>query len=348
MPGRMFIIENTEIKAAVQAASILSKGGIAVIPTDTVYGMAVDPGNSKSVQRLYRIKQREPSNPLARFFTSAEGFETMEPILPLQVRKCARSLLPGPLTLVIENRKGETTGIRIPDNPTALEITSLLPFAPAVTSVNVSGSPPLTSITEIMETFGNEVDIIIDAGDITGAPSSVAGFLSDGIRIIREGNISGDTIMAHSAVTILFVCSGNICRSTAAEYYCRKRLSEKYGTDDLSRFGFTIESAGTFMLEGNSPPEEIITIMEKEGIDVRGHTSQPLYPALLEKADIVYTMDASHTEFIRSLAPQYLEKAELLDPDGQDIPDPYQKPFTDYVHALARIKYSVSKVAESL
>lgn len=344
----MIVIEDTGNKAAAQAAAVLSKGGIAVIPTDTVYGIAVDPGNSKAVRRLCRIKQREPDNPLARFFTSAEGFETMDPILPLQIRKCAHNLLPGPLTLVLENRKGETTGIRIPGHPTALKIASRLPFAPAVTSVNISGSPPLTSISKIKEIFGDQVDIIIDAGDIAGAPSTVAGFLSEGIRVIREGSISRDTIMANSSITVLFVCSGNICRSAAAEYYCRKNLMEKYGTDDLSRFGFTIESAGTFMLEGNSPPEEIITIMEQEDIDVRGHTSQPLYPALLEKADIIYTMDASHTEFIRGLDPAFLEKTELLDPDGQDIPDPYQKPFKDYMHALARIKYSVSKVVKSL
>jgi len=334
------------VRAAVEC---LAAGGIAIIPTDTVYGMAVNPADEGAVSRLYGIKKRDRGKPLARFLPDAERFSDLPPFhLRRQVMKCASRFMPGPITIVVEHDTGTKTGIRIPDHPTAREVAARLDTLSAVTSVNVSGTPPLTRIGEITEAFGDAVDVIIDAGEVAGKPSTVVGFFKEGITVLREGGIPPERIREAAAFTLLFVCSGNICRSAAAEYYCRKALRETGKASDPEAAGFRVISAGTYMLEGNVPPPEVVSILASDGIDASGHRSRALTAALVEKADEIYVMERAHREIINRLAPSHAGKVKLLDPAGGDIPDPYNRSYEVYREVLTRVRNHVLEVVKTL
>ena len=109
---------------------------------------------------------------------------------------------------------------------------------------------------------------------------------------------------------ILFVCSGNICRSPFAEAAARARLEAA---------GYEVASAGTLMTEGNPSTADARAVAHEVGLDLTGHRSRPATRELLAGADRIFAMDRSH---VARLSQQGF-RAELLDPDGGEIPDPY-------------------------
>lgn len=330
------------------AADYLHNGGIVIIPTETVYGIAIDPSNQGAVKRLGEIKKRDAGKPLARFIASVEQIDTLKPLLKKQVKKTARIFFPGPLTLVIESESGEKTGIRMPDNQCAHAITSRLSFLPAVTSANIAGSHPLLKIQDIINTFSGKVDCIIDSGDIHGKASTVVEFGSQGIHLLRSGPVDFPELLEAATVTFLFVCSGNICRSATAHYLFTEKLKKKFSTHTISRFGFRVISAGTYRINGNTPPLELIEILGKDNIDISKHRSQGLTEELLEHADIVYAMDETHMDFIRENHPDFMQKTRKLGCNGADIEDPYMGTREIYRKSVSRINESLEEVVKEL
>lgn len=114
---------------------------------------------------------------------------------------------------------------------------------------------------------------------------------------------------------VLFVCSGNICRSAYAEAYARERLSGS---------GIRAASAGTYGIAGQPPTTDLIAVAAEDGLDVRSHRSQGLTPALAGSATRVYGMTQSHLEGIAGVGAA--DRAALLDPAGEEIADPYGHP----------------------
>jgi protein-tyrosine-phosphatase len=120
---------------------------------------------------------------------------------------------------------------------------------------------------------------------------------------------------------ILCVCTGNICRSPAVEVLLRRRLEEE-GLD-----GWTVESAGTWAVEGRPASREIILLLAERGLDASAHTSREVNRRMVEQADLVLVMTGSHAESLRLEFPDQAHKVYLLSemPGGRryDIQDPY-------------------------
>jgi tRNA threonylcarbamoyl adenosine modification protein (Sua5/YciO/YrdC/YwlC family) len=340
------MLRTGDAEAADRAAAVLSQGGIAVFPTETVYGMAVDPSDEKAVHRLYEIKGRDCNKPLTRFISSPDRITDLDPLLRLQSLKCGRHLFPGPLTLVIESLDGSKTGVRMSSHPFARQITCLLDFSPAVTSVNRSGEAPLTEADRIIAEFGDAVDLVIDGGPAAAAPSTVAEIGSHGIRILREGPVSLETIRETARVTVLFICSGNICRSPAAEFVLKDELSRRYGTDYLPALGFEIISAGTLLFDGKPAHPLVESLMKENGIDISSHASQPLTADLLARADFVFVMDSTHSAYIQENHQQSAAVVQALAPE--DIEDPYEENEDVFRTTLAKIRHEVKEVVKLL
>ena len=143
--------------------------------------------------------------------------------------------------------------------------------------------------------------------------------------------------------TILFVCYGNICRSPMAEGFLKKMLKEKIS--DTKRI--QVLSAGLNAL-GSSPTKEATEIMKKEGIDISGFRSKRLSGELIDKADLVLTMEKSHKETILSLLPQYAHKIFTLkefagETENIDISDPYGGGLEAYKESAKEIKQTLMK-----
>lgn len=184
------------------AAEALRRGSIVALPTDTVYGLAVDPRQPGAVERLFSLKGRPADVPLPIMVGTPAQVRSVAGVLDGVAADLAGRFWPGPLTLVVPRADGfcvdlggprstrHTVGIRWPDHRLVAGVCARLgPLA--VTSANRHGSPPATTSDQVAEAFAgsDELTVIVDGGPCTGDPSTVVECLGQGIRCLREGAI---------------------------------------------------------------------------------------------------------------------------------------------------------------
>lgn len=204
--GNIFSIKNeTETgQALTAAADILNNGGIAAIPTDTVYGFAALVSDEAAIAKLYQIKEREPNKSIAVLLGDAEQAHLVAHEFPAKAQRLAKRYWPGALTIIIRKKAGlpkiltsnDLVGLRIPDHAFTREL--IRRTGPlAVTSANISGQPPARSIMEFAEVLGQKLDIIIDGGPCSGGiPSSVINCETEPAVILREGAVSKEDLLS--------------------------------------------------------------------------------------------------------------------------------------------------------
>ena len=192
-----------EIDVCVEAVQCLRSGGIIAIPTDTVYGLGADPFNASAIQKLYTFKGRPDGKPIPLILSSVEDIHSVAQNLPGFFFHLTDRFWPGGLTIVVESKDllpvltagGNTVGVRIPDNPLLLQILQAFGGPMAITSANVSGEPPATSIQEIGEELTSRIDVIVDGGKTPGpVPSTVYDISVSPPIIRRHGVISEETL----------------------------------------------------------------------------------------------------------------------------------------------------------
>ena len=140
---------------------------------------------------------------------------------------------------------------------------------------------------------------------------------------------------------ILFVCTGNSCRSVMAEGLLKKIFSDKKRAD------IKVSSCGIATVSGFSPTGNTIQVMKKEGIDVSGHKAASLNKELIGKSDLILAMEKIHKDEVIRLAPGARDKTHLLK-ENYSIQDPIGKPVEVYERVLSIIKEAVQKVAEKI
>lgn len=183
-----------------QAVEILSKGGIILLPTETVYGIAADARNKSAVEKIYEIKERDYSKPLQVMVANID--KAMEiAIFNNKALELAKKFWPGALTIILKikpgslpnnfNKVSDTVGIRIPDHEVALKILDQFGAPVAVTSANISGDPSNINFAEAKKIFGNKLDFFIDGGDSRIGVSSTVIDLTDEKhpKILRHGSV---------------------------------------------------------------------------------------------------------------------------------------------------------------
>ncbi len=178
-----------------QVADCLRSGGIIAYPTDTTYGIGCSIFNKKGIERIYRMKMRERSKPFS-FICSSISEVTRYARVSNVAFKYLKKYLPGPYTFVLEATREvpdllltrqKTVGLRIPNNRICCDIVSALGNPIITTSANLSGEEPEGDPRVIEDTFGNQLDYVIDGGLLTTDVSSVVNLVGDVPSVLRAG-----------------------------------------------------------------------------------------------------------------------------------------------------------------
>ncbi len=173
-----------------EVAEILRKGGIAAIPTETVFGIACRVSDKEAIDRIYDIKQRPRSKPFTTQIADVDRIYDYTDSLKPRVKDILNRFWPGPLTVIINTGK-EKKGFRIPANKSALAILNEIDFALAVTSANISGRDAFHTAKEVIGYFGDSLDVIVDDGlEAGGIESTVLDCAEEPFKIVRQGAIA--------------------------------------------------------------------------------------------------------------------------------------------------------------
>jgi tRNA threonylcarbamoyl adenosine modification protein (Sua5/YciO/YrdC/YwlC family) len=185
-----------------ETAVALDRGELAVIPTDTVYGLAAGLHRPASVAAIFDAKGRPPDKPIPVLGTGVDQLSSIA-VFDDRAKKLAARFWPGPLTLILPRSEGfdvdlgggetRTVGVRVPKEPRTIELLRITgPLA--VTSANRSGEAEATTIEEARAALAESVSVYLDGGRCVGTPSTIV-FLAGERRLLREGPVPSDLIL---------------------------------------------------------------------------------------------------------------------------------------------------------
>jgi L-threonylcarbamoyladenylate synthase len=314
--------------AIASAVAVLRSGGLVVLPTDTVYGVAADPRVPGAEERLCAAKGRDRDKPIPLLIDHVRRLKGLGVDHPPALRRLAARFWPGPLTAVI--RAGDRfEGVRIPDHPVTLAVLRAMGVPLRVTSANQSGEPPACTAADAVRALGGAVALALDAGPAPiGEASTVVKLDGPQLAVVRAGAIPEREIRdALAPRRRVFVCSGNICRSPMAEYLMRRWL----GRDS----GWAVSSAGTSAVDGMSASVEAVRALAELKIDLRPHRSRQLTGEIVDAASLIVVMTAAHRTAVLERFPGARDKAFALKSFGGrsgdvDVEDPIGAPLEGY------------------
>lgn len=359
------VSDNNDMKSIKKAARLLDDGFLVVFPTETVYGIGCRV-HRKSLQRLSALKDRQPEKHYTLHVGSHDQIKLYLPSsLNMQARKLVANALPGPMTVVFKVNRAQmeqihkhlsdeifdllypdgTLGVRYPENPVAAEILRHTKFPIVAPSANPAGQIPAVTIQEVMSYFDGKIDYIVDAphsGCTYKQSSTVVKVGKRGVDLLREGIISADQVRSWATIHLLFVCTGNTCRSPMAEGFCKKYFSDILScqVDELTRFGYIIRSAGVTAFENLPASHNAVHVCQEQQIDVSHHRSHQLTPFDIQQCDLIFTMSRSHRDSIIQMLPSAAEKCIVLDVN-KDIPDPVGMDIEVYRRCFKQIQESI-------
>lgn len=181
------------------AATVLTRGGVVAVPTETFYGLAVDPLDPGAVRRLLSLKGKPERSPILLLLAGAGQVEDVASDLPAPFFSLAERFWPGPLTIVVRAASSlpveitagtGTVGIRVPGLALARKLAEALGRPITGTSANVHGSAPCRTATEVVRAFPEGIDLVLDGGPTAGgAPSTVLDLSGATPRIVRQGAV---------------------------------------------------------------------------------------------------------------------------------------------------------------
>lgn len=344
-----------------EGARVAEAGGVVLFPTETLYGAGVRGDQAECVARLAGALGGAAGtgglgatlhvadvDALLRIGEAMNG--DGDGFMPGHRRFIDR-LLPGPVRLLIEMTDsqmlrvratlglapgaaeiGSSLAVRVPSHPDAVAFLGACRFPIVAVSADALRS-------EAMETLSATSDgaarVGVDAGDEPRGIHSTTVVLTSagGVMVVDEGAVSRREVARAMERHILFVCTGNTCRSPMAEAIAR-RVAERA---DPSPVRLVVGSAGVSG-GGGGATAEAIEAMRGMGLDLSRHRSRALTRQMIDDADEIYAMTASHARAIVSMSPGAAAKVRVLDPAGRDVPDPIGSPQREYERVASEIE----------
>ena len=320
-----------------EVARASKEGKIVGFPTETVYGIGAPmsvPGLSSS---LDLIKKREGGKPYTYHVASWDMIEYLKVKITPPYRYLTRLFWPGPLTVIIQNKDGQKIGVRFPKNRLAAALINSTGEPFLATSANLSNRPSPHVADDVISQLGGQIDYLIDGGRTEFGNDSTIVDLTESEPVVLRRGAQGDAI--EKAVEnirtgkfprkrVLFVCTGNSCRSPMAAGWLQSELRGKGLYDEIE-----VMSCGIGARDGGTATAEAVLIMKNMEIDISAHRSRPCSRQDVSDADIVFAMSHEHYIFIAGLYPAAREKIKIL-----NIPDPIGMGMMVYEQVLSGIE----------
>jgi len=180
-----------------QAVAAIEQGGVVALPTETFYGLAADAFNERAVERVADLKGTPATSPVLLLIADPAQVETVADSIPEKFRELTEMFWPGPLTLVVPasprvpRRVTAGTGtvaVRVPGLALPRRIARALGRPITGPSANPHGLPPCRTAVEVVEVFGEALDMVLDGGPTPGGkPSTILDLSQPEPRVLRDG-----------------------------------------------------------------------------------------------------------------------------------------------------------------
>lgn len=333
-----------------EAAAILDRGGLVVFPTETVYGIGANLLHKGAMERLTKIKDRPQGKHFTIHICDKDDVERYVVGVSPRAYKLMGRFWPGPLTIVLCAPHDKTVGLRMPKNGVALALLGSVDFPVVAPSANKADQPAPRDAAGVLAGLDGLVDLVLDGGPTElGRESTVVDLCGLPAKILREGVLPADDVLQEaSKKTVLFVCTGNSCRSVMAEYLLKKYLVDQ-GRKDVD-----VVSAGTFAFLGMLPTHETAKLIRGIGLDASDHRARRATDDLVRQSDVILTMERRHQEDLMRQFPSEAGRIHLLgeyvglEPFEAEVEDPIGKSEEFYADCFSKIKNAIQKLGALL
>ncbi len=329
-------------RAVIQyAVQCLRLGRTVALPTETGYALTACGLAAEAVRRLRTDAAKGAGEPLTLAVRGVAEARDWAPALSPLAQRLGRRLWPGPVTLIVGGEVEQGLASRLPDevrldlcpngtlrlatpgHDAIRAVLRQLPGPLVFASLSAEGSPAI-NVEQVLRLAGERVDVVLDDGPSPSTrPATVVAVNGDAWQVVRPGVVSDEQVRQQTACLVLFVCTGNTCRSPLAEALCKKRLADRLGctVEELPARGLHIHSAGLAAARGGPAAAEAEQVARAYGAELSAHRSQPLTPELAAQADYLIGMTHSHLQALAGHFAHLGTAPRLLDPAG-DIADP--------------------------
>lgn len=345
--------------AAERAAQVLRDGGLVVLPTETLYGVAALASNAAAMRALALLTGRGAEEPSTWHAASAD--EVSKLVLSPVHRHVIDRLAPGPIRFGIgldaidvsagaavwpitglPQATADAAGVlwvRMPSNALTRAVLAAVGAPVVMDRVPLGTGTGTGEDSRALAAIG--ADLVLDVGRTTHGKPSTTVRLSGGsggvpatYSVLSEGAVPERAVIRAITRRVLFVCTGNTCRSPMAEAIARARI----GTTGLvGGLPMEVASAGVSAGEGEPASSQTVEALRTVGVGPTAHRSTGLTAEAARQADVIYAMTESHARAIGAMGPDVASKVMLLDPSGRDIPDPVGGPVALYISTARRL-----------